>query len=46
MNRTMKSIARHLIITATLGAAAFASWAMTESRAPAIEASITINGNG
>ncbi len=37
MNRT-RIIVKNLVIAATLGMAGFASWALTEYRAPTIEA--------
>ncbi|MBG9390374.1 hypothetical protein [Caenimonas aquaedulcis] len=41
MKHHCSTIARQIVIAATLGLAAIASWAMTDFRAPAIEASIT-----
>lgn len=39
------NIVKNVIIAATLGLAAFASWAMTDFREPAIEAAISQTAN-
>jgi hypothetical protein len=39
------NIIKNVIIAATLGLAAFASWAMTDFRAPTIEAAISQTAN-
>lgn len=38
MKQTSRSLLKNLIVTATLGLAAVASWAITDYREPSIEA--------
>jgi hypothetical protein len=37
MNQLSRTIVKNIVVAATIGLAAFASWAFTEFRAPAIE---------
>ena len=45
MSHASSNIVKNIIIAATLGLAAFASWAMTDFREPAIEAAISQTTN-
>ncbi|MEJ6022529.1 hypothetical protein [Ramlibacter sp. PS4R-6] len=39
MNAITRTLVKNLVVAATLGLAALATWAVTESQAPAIETS-------
>ena len=40
MNKLSRTIVKNAVVAATIGLAAFASWAFTEYRAPAIEVAL------
>ncbi len=46
MNATSRTLVKNLIVAATLGLAAVASWALTDYRAPLIEASLVASQPG
>ena len=45
MSQATSNLVKNVIIAATLGLAAFASWAMTDFREPTIEAAISQTAN-
>ena len=46
MNQLSRTIVKNVIVAATIGLAAFASWAFTDFRAPAIEVAIAQSQQG
>jgi hypothetical protein len=40
MNKLSRTIVKNVVVAGTIGLAAFASWAFTEYRAPAIDVAI------
>ena len=45
MIKTPQDIIKNILVAATMGLAAFASWAVTDFPAPAIEAAVSVNAN-
>lgn len=46
MKQSSRSLLKNLIVTATLGLAAVASWAITDYREPTIEAAVAVVPQG
>ena len=46
MNQLSRNIVKNVIVAATMGLAGFASWALTDFRAPTIEAAVTQSQQG
>ena len=46
MTQRSRIIAKNLIVAATIGLAAFASWAFTDFRAPTIEVASAVSQQG